>query len=172
MRKNLSRPVDPAAAPTTRGVQRKETPMTQDLYGACECGHVRFRLTGPPIVTHACHCTRCQRATGSAFAVNLMIEADRLAIDAGEPERTDDGVAACPRCHVRLWGHHPLFGEKAVFVKAGVLGDAPTPDVHCFTGSKHAWVTLPADAPAYAENYDFEAVLSPEAQARAGALFA
>ena len=51
--------------------------MTETLNGACLCGHVRFHLSGGPIVTHACHCTQCQRVTGSAFAVNLMIEADR-----------------------------------------------------------------------------------------------
>jgi hypothetical protein len=143
----------------------------QILHGACECGHIAFRLTSDPIVTHACHCTQCQRATGSAFAVNLMIEADYLSVDAGEVARTADGQAACPRCQTRLWAYHRMFGEKAVFVKAGVLAGGRAPDVHCFTSTKQPWLPLPEGAPAYAENYDYEAVLSPDQQARAGALF-
>jgi hypothetical protein len=145
--------------------------MTETLNGACLCGHVRFRLDGGPIVTHACHCTQCQRITGSAFAVNLMIEADRVAVEAGDVARTEDGQAACPRCGTRLWAYHPMFGEKAVFVKAGVLAGGRAPDVHCFTSTKQPWLPLPEGAKAYAEHYDFEAVLGPEQQARAGALF-
>ena len=146
--------------------------MTQTLHGGCLCGHVRFRLDGAPIVTHACHCTQCQRITGSAFAVNLMIEADRLTVEAGAPERCADGQMACPRCGTRLWAYHPMFGERAVFVKAGVLADGPAPDVHCFTSTKQPWLALPQGAPAYEDRYDFEAVLGPERQARAAALFA
>jgi hypothetical protein len=143
----------------------------QQIAGACACGEIQFRLTGAPIVTHACHCTQCQRETGSAFAVNLMIEADRLVVDAGAPERTGDDVAACPRCQTRLWAYHRMFGEKAVFVKAGVLSRGRAPDVHCFTSTKQPWLPLPEGVPAYAENYDFEAVLSAEARSRAQALF-
>jgi hypothetical protein len=145
--------------------------MTHDLHGACECGHVRFRLNGGPIVTHACHCTQCQRATGSAFAVNLMIEADRLVMEGGEVARTEDGQVACPRCHTRLWAYHRMFGEKALFVKAGVLAGGRAPDVHCFTSTRQPWLALADGAPAYEEHYDYEAVLSPEQQARAMALF-
>lgn len=145
--------------------------MTELLEGACACGHVRFRLVGAPIVTHACHCTQCQRETGSAFAVNLMIEAARLAVTEGAPEPTVDGVAACPKCGTRLWAYHRMFGERAVFVKSGVLADPPAPQAHCFTATKRPWVVLPAGAPAYAENYDFEAVMSAESRERAAALF-
>ena len=42
--------------------------MTETLNGACLCGHVRFHLSGGPIVTHACHCTQCQRVTGTVDA--------------------------------------------------------------------------------------------------------
>jgi hypothetical protein len=145
--------------------------MTETLHGGCLCGHIRFRLDGAPIVTHACHCTQCQRITGSAFAVNLMIEADQLTVETGEPVRTEHGQAACPHCGTRLWAYHRMFGEKAVFVKAGVLAAGPAPDVHCFTSTKQPWLSLPADAPAYEDHYDFEAVVSPERQARAEALF-
>jgi hypothetical protein len=144
--------------------------MIETLNGACLCGQVRFHLMTDPIVTHACHCTQCQRVTGSAFAVNLMIEADRVTVEAGEITRTEDGQAACPRCGTRLWGYHPMFGERAAFVKAGVLAGGRTPDVHCFTSTKQPWLPLPEGAPAYEEHYDFEAVLGPEQQARAAAL--
>lgn len=144
--------------------------MTQPLSGGCLCGHVHLRLTGEPIVTHACHCTQCQRITGSAFAVNLMIEADRVVVETGEVARIGDDQAGCARCGTRLWAYHRMFGERAVFVKAGVLAGGRAPDVHCFTASRQAWLALPQGAPAYAEDYDFEAVLSAEQQARAAAL--
>lgn len=144
--------------------------MTQSLTGGCLCGHVRLRLTGDPIVTHACHCTQCQRITGSAFAVNLMIEADRVVVETGDVARIADDEAGCARCGTRLWAYHRLFGQRAVFVKAGVLTGGRAPDVHCFTGTRQPWLGLPDGTPAYVENYDFEAVVGPDQQARAAAL--
>ncbi len=57
--------------------------------GGCSCGAVRYRLTTAPLFVHCCHCLNCQRQTGSAFVVNLLIEADRLELLAGEPEAVD-----------------------------------------------------------------------------------
>ena len=79
--------------------------------GGCSCGEVRYRLASDPMFVHCCHCLNCQRQTGSAFVVNLLIEADRVEITAGEPRMVpvprDDGseqlISRCPTCEVALW---------------------------------------------------------------------
>ena len=56
------------------------------LEGGCTCGAVRYRMTSGPLIVHCCHCRWCQRETGAAFALNAMIEADRVVLLSGEPE--------------------------------------------------------------------------------------
>src|SRR2546427_8287407 len=56
------------------------------LEGHCTCGAVRYRMTSKPLFVHCCHCTWCQRETGASFALNAMIEADRVILLKGEPE--------------------------------------------------------------------------------------
>ena len=56
--------------------------------GGCSCGAVRYRLASAPLFTHCCHCRNCQRQTGSAFVLNLLIEADRVyAASSSGPDR-------------------------------------------------------------------------------------
>ena len=85
--------------------------MSEQRDGGCACGAVRYRLTSAPMFTHCCHCRDCQRQTGSAFAVNALIEADRVVVQVGAPEPyilpTDSGephrVHRCPECRTTLW---------------------------------------------------------------------
>ncbi|HTQ13697.1 MAG TPA: GFA family protein [Rhizomicrobium sp.] len=126
--------------------------MAESRPASCACGAVRFHLTSAPMFIHCCHCTDCQRQTGSAFVVNALIEADRVVVDAGETEAvplpTDSGkphvVSRCPICRTALWS---TYGgrEQVRFVRVGTLDDARafTPDVHIFTRSRVPWVTLP-----------------------------
>jgi hypothetical protein len=132
------------------------------LDGGCSCGAVRYRLTSDPLFVHCCHCLNCQRQTGSAFVINLLIETDRVDLFAGEPQPVDvprdDGstqrVFRCPTCQVAVYSH---YGHPGVsFVRAGTL-DQPssvTPDVHIFTRSKVSWVALPESTPAFDLYYD------------------
>jgi Glutathione-dependent formaldehyde-activating enzyme len=79
--------------------------MKHSLEGGCACGAVRYRLASAPMFVHCCHCRDCQRQTGSAFALNALIETDRVAVLSGAPEPvsvpTDSGQAhdiyRCPR---------------------------------------------------------------------------
>ena len=57
------------------------------MEGGCTCREVRYRLSGLPLIVHACHCRWCQRESGTAFALNAMIEADRVTLLGGEPDR-------------------------------------------------------------------------------------
>jgi hypothetical protein len=140
--------------------------MTAPRTGGCACGAVRYRLASEPLIVHCCHCLNCQRQTGSAFVVNLLIEADRMELLAGEPQPVevprDDGstqrIFRCPTCQVALFSE---YGRPEVrFVRGGTL-DRPasvTPDVHIFTRSKVSWVTLPDSVPAFDVYYDRKAL--------------
>jgi hypothetical protein len=130
--------------------------------GGCSCGAVRYRLISEPMFVHCCHCLNCQRQTGSAFVINLLIEADRVELLAEEPQPVDvprdDGSAQriyrCPTCQVGVFSE---YGRPEVrFVRAGTLDDpfAITPDVHIFTRSKVPWVALPDSVPAFDVDYD------------------
>jgi len=130
--------------------------------GGCACGAVRYRLASEPLFVHCCHCLNCQRQTGSAFVVNLLIEADRVELVAGEPQPVDvprdDGSAQrihrCPACQVAVYSDYGR--SEVLFVRGGTLDDPKglTPDVHIYTKSKVAWLVLPEGAPAFDEYYD------------------
>jgi hypothetical protein len=130
--------------------------------GGCACGGVRYRLASDPLFVHCCHCLNCQRQTGSAFVINMLIEADRVELVRGEPREmsvprdggTTQEIWRCPACGVALFSE---YGRRDVrFVRAGTLDDpaAVDPDVHIYTRSKVPWVTLPDSVPAFDVYYD------------------
>ena len=133
------------------------------LEGGCDCREVRYRMETRPLFVHCCHCRWCQRETGASFALNAMVEADRVTLLAGEPEIVDtpsasgkgQKIARCPRCRIALWSHYAGAGPVVRFVRVGTLDDPDRfpPDIHIFTASKQPWVVLPAGAPAVAEYY-------------------
>jgi hypothetical protein len=140
--------------------------MSVPREGGCACGAVRYRLASDPLFTHCCHCLNCQRQTGSAFVINLLIEADRVELLAGEPQPVDvprdDGstqrIFRCPSCQVAVFSEYARPDVK--FVRGGTL-DQPSgirPDVHIFTRSKLSWVTLPVGVPAFEVYYDANAL--------------
>lgn len=131
--------------------------------GGCTCRKVRFRIKSAPLFVHCCHCRWCQRETGSAFAINAMIETQQVELLSGAPELlltpTESGkgqkIARCPSCRVALWSHYAGMGEKVSFVRVGTLDepDAEPPDIHIYTASKQPWVVIPAGAAAVPEYY-------------------
>jgi hypothetical protein len=138
--------------------------MDEGMDGHCTCSNVRFRMTSRPLFTHCCHCRWCQRETGSAFALNAMIEADRVVLLSGAPETvptpSNSGkgqkITRCPSCRIALWSNYSGAGDAVHFVRVGTLEhpDRYPPDIHIFTGSKQPWVVLPAGTPAVTEYYD------------------
>jgi len=140
--------------------------MTSPAEGGCSCGEVRYRLTSEPLFTHCCHCLNCQRQTGSAFVINLLIEAGRVELVAGDPRPVDvprdDGssqrIFRCPTCQVAVYSQ---YGRPEVrFVRGGTLDDPSqvAPDVHIFTRSKLSWVAVPESVPAFEVYYDTQAL--------------
>ena len=157
--------------------------MTSDwtpAEGGCDCGQIRYRVESQPLVVHCCHCRWCQRETGSAFAINAMIEGDRVKQIAGEPTLIDTPsnsgngqlIARCSRCQVAVWSHYAGAGPVIAFVRVGTLDDPDRlpPDIHIFTSSKQAWVVIPPDAHAVAEFYDRKRYWTAEALSRREAL--
>jgi hypothetical protein len=148
--------------------------------GGCTCRTVRYAMTSAPLIVHCCHCRWCQRETGTAFALNAVIEAERVQLLAAAPELvptpSNSGkgqkIARCPRCRVALWSHYSGAGDKASFVRVGTLDepDLLPPDVHIFTESKQPWVMLPAGARAFAQFYRLAEVWSAASLARREAL--
>ena len=144
--------------------------------GGCTCRCVRYRMTSAPLFVHCCHCRWCQRETGSAFALNAMIEADRVRLLHGDveivatPSESGRGqrIARCPQCRVALWSNYGGGGDAIRFVRVGTLDepDRLPPDVHIFTASKQPWVVLPPGTPAFAEFYRAADVWPAESLAR------
>ena len=136
--------------------------MSAIIEGGCDCRAVRYALHDAPLFVHCCHCRWCQRETGAAFALNALIEADRLATTAGEPLLVDtpsasgkgQRIARCPQCHLALWSTY-AGGPVFRFVRVGTLDepDRFPPDIHIFTSTKQPWVMLGADTPAVPEYY-------------------
>ena len=56
------------------------------LSGHCICGEIEYSLTETPLFVHCCHCTWCQRETGSAFATNVLIESRHVLVSKGRTE--------------------------------------------------------------------------------------
>lgn len=132
--------------------------------GTCSCRGVRFHMTAAPIFVHCCHCTWCQRETGSAFVLNAMVEADYVDVLTGSPlvvnTPSNSGrgqkITRCPDCYVALWSNYPGGGDAIRFVRVGTLEERERfpPDIHIYTSTKQPWVVLPANARVMPEFYD------------------
>jgi len=155
-------------------------PNAFPLDGGCDCRYVRYRMTTAPLFVHCCHCRWCQRETGSAFALNAMIEADRVQSLGAEPEMVDtpsasglgQKIARCPRCRIAVWSHYAGAGPVVKFVRVGTLDqpDHLPPDIHIFTESKQPWVVIPQGMPAVPEYYDREKYWPADSLARRQAM--
>ena len=154
------------------------TARTRD--GGCSCRQVRYRMTGAPLFVHCCHCSWCQRETGASFALNAMIEADRVELIAGAPEMIDtpsnsgkgQKIWRCPSCHIAVWSNYGGAGDAVRFMRVGTLDNpgALAPDVHIFTSTKQPWVELPAGARVFAEFYNPKEQWPKDSLARYAAL--
>ncbi len=129
------------------------------LTGGCLCGGVRFEVTDPPVSAVYCHCTRCQRRTGTAAAVSARLAPGSLRILSGEelvasyvPE---DGFAKdfCSACGGALWSRHPEDPD-VVGVRLGAFDGDPgiRPSARQFVAYAAPWEAIPDDGlPRYPE---------------------
>lgn len=149
----------PRPLPTTR-MSDEDYPVQ----GGCACRSLRYQMVSTPMFVHCCHCRWCQRETGSSFALNALIETDRVEVITGAPEiittPSESGkgqrIARCPTCHIAVWSHYAGAADLVSFMRVGTLDrpDRLPPDIHIFTSSKQPWVLLPPGTPAVEEYYD------------------
>ena len=147
--------------------------------GGCTCRFVRYRMTSSPLFVHCCHCRWCQRETGASFALNALIEADRVQLLQGEVEAVDtpsnsaggQKISRCPRCRIAVWSNYG-GGDAVRFVRVGTLDepDRFPPDVHIYTASKQPWIVLAPGTPAVAEYYKASELWPKESLERRAAL--
>ena len=147
-----------------------------DLSGGCDCRHVRYRLATRPLFVNCCHCRWCQRETGASFALNAMIESDRVELQAAAPVLVEtpsasgkgQQVARCPKCQVAVWSHYGGAGPLLSFVRVGTLDepDQLPPDIHIFTSTQQPWLVLGDSAPVVDQYYERDAHWPPESLAR------
>jgi hypothetical protein len=129
--------------------------MQLPLTGGCHCGAVRYEIMAAPILTYTCHCMDCQRITGTAFSLAIIVAESAFRLTKGTP-RPVERIAASGRVNVRLlcpdcgcWisgiGRPDVSGELVRRVRAGTLDNpfSVRPTAHFFTRSKQPWVTLP-----------------------------
>lgn len=138
--------------------------MTDCRYeGGCTCGQVRYQMNRRPMFIHCCHCTWCQRESGSAFALNGMVESSEISLIHGTVEEVNTPtlsgkgqlICRCPNCRVALWSYYGAAKELVAFVRIGTLDEARDfpPDIHIFTSSAQPWLNLAGDIPAVEEFY-------------------
>ncbi|ORY09839.1 Mss4-like protein [Clohesyomyces aquaticus] len=140
------------------------------LKGHCTCRAITYEVLAPFLCTNCCHCTWCQRETGSAFVLNAIIEtsnfritSDTKPIHVDVPSASGDGqmMARCPKCFIVLYGDYADDGTWTTYVRVGTLDDESKertkPDVHIFTSTKMDWVDLSGEkargVPIFEESY-------------------
>ncbi len=158
-------------------------PVQQPRYdGGCTCRFVRYRLSSRPLFVHCCHCRWCQRETGASFALNALIEADRVQLLQGDVQAIDtpsasgkgQRISRCPRCRIAVWSNYAGAGDAVRFVRVGTLDepDRLPPDIHIYTESRQPWVVLPEGAPAVPQYYKASAYWPRESLDRRAAWLA
>jgi hypothetical protein len=166
-----------------REIDRIMSPSDSRPYdGGCACRFVRYRMTAKPLFVHCCHCRWCQRESGAAFALNAMIEAERVELLHGAveivntPSESGKGqkFSRCPKCRIAVWSNYAGAGDAVHFVRVGTLDepDRLPPEIHIFTASKQPWVVLPPGVPAVPEYYDRKEFWPKESLERRAALLA
>ncbi len=119
--------------------------------GGCLCSDVRYRLEEDPLTVYVCHCTDCQRQTGSSFSLSMIVRCEALQLVQGHPKEylveLSDGrkkqSCHCVRCSTRLWG--PSRVAELAVLEPGTLDDASwfRPVGHIWTRSAQPWVQIP-----------------------------
>ena len=129
--------------------------------GGCECGELRYIATGEPLAVAVCHCTQCQRQSGSAFGMTMVMPRSQFRLTRGEPRTyttaSDSGTRKvcvfCGTCGIRIYN---ALGDRptTVNLKPGTLDDTSwfAPNLQVWRTSQQPWVTLPDVSPTFERN--------------------
>ena len=145
--------------------------MTFPQTGGCQCGAVRYEITGPPTMVYTCHCTECQTQSGSAFAMAAVVPKQHFRLSMGAPKMFARQTSPtktmecwfCVDCGTRLYHMPGGASYPNRNVKPGTLDDTSwlTPAIHFWTRSAQKWVAVPGDAICYETQPETLAWMSP-----------
>jgi len=129
--------------------------MKAPYAGGCLCGAIRYTVRAEPLTIYACHCTDCQRRTGSAFALSMVVPRNAVALEKGAtrdyrvtmPDGRIKTGKSCPDCGGRLWGE-PVKAPEIAIVQPGTLDDTSwvRPIAHIWTRSAQPGTAFAPDA--------------------------
>lgn len=132
--------------------------MELPLQGGCQCGGIRYEIRTAPTAYYCCHCLDCQKQSGSAYGLSLIVEEDGFQITKGHTKfftiTTDKGNLKdchfCPDCGVRMY-HQSRHRPARLSLKGGTLDDnkSLTPKGHIWVSSGHSWAYSPGDIPCF-----------------------
>ncbi len=127
-------------------------------HGGCQCGAIRYEVTLAAFQIYACHCTDCQRQSGSAFGMTMEVAESDFRLTQGEVNtftlKSDAGRTKlggfCPKCGSRIYNKSDGWPGK-IFVKPGNLDETSwlTPPIHLWTRRQQGWVAIPEGVEAY-----------------------
>ena len=135
--------------------------MQEDFHGQCQCGALRYRVSGTSSTLFACHCTDCQRQSASAFGMALWVRDPDVEVIGGVPKEWVRTMPSgrqmacrfCGTCGTRLF-HQVLSNPGVLSIKPGTLDDTSRlrPVGHIWISSKQPWLRLEDDCLQYPGN--------------------
>ncbi|KAF2230256.1 glutathione-dependent formaldehyde-activating, GFA [Viridothelium virens] len=152
-------------------------PELYPMEGGCPCGNIRYRMERAPLIVHCCHCTWCRRETGSAFALNAMLETRYITIlspilptTCSIPSASGAGqtIHRCPSCHIAVCSEYGP-NQPIRMIRVGTLdrSEDVRPGVHIYVSTKMHWVNLAkAECKVFDGFYDRNDVWGSEALER------
>ncbi len=138
--------------------------------GQCLCGELRFQITAKPLFTHACHCTSCQKITGTSYWLSMFVLEQDFEILSGSPSIVyppqQHGIAKkhfCAKCGCNIYGTHTYL-KHLILPATGAFDDTHwfSPQAHIFVGSKQPWVDIDPDIPQFEKLYERDKVWPKE----------
>ena len=127
--------------------------MADGLEGGCLCGAVRYTVAVDPLAVVACHCRNCQRQSGSALSLVVVVPRDALQVQGTLKTFEDRGTSGqpvyrrfCPKCGSPVLTDTPAAkAQGLIFIKGGTADEAQQlqPSTHYWTERAHAWIAFP-----------------------------
>lgn len=127
--------------------------MPAPYTGGCQCGSVSYVVTAEPMRVSACHCKECQRQSGSAFAMSMLLKKDSLTVTGRTKQFTRSGNEVtgvfCPECGVRIY-RALQSAPDVLALKPGTLDETSwlRPSSFIWMKSAQGWVPVPDDVEA------------------------
>ena len=114
----------------------------------CSCGSLRAEVNGEPVLVQVCHCTECQRRTGSVFGVASFFQKSEVQTSGASKVYVRDGQEGrklrlhfCPECGTTVFGENDLRpGLIGIFVGAFADPNFPAPSRSIWERSRHSWI--------------------------------